>query len=229
MVINGKFDSAPIEPSTFAAEQWSQQSLLGGFGDELLGEEFTSMNELGMDFIKNPELSAPGIFSVEQAETLLKRDITSSSSLVNPEAMWNNSFLILTGETNPDYTDDQVTALRAYLEEQLKGTKFQAEGTIVTKALQLSYKTLEDTLLGELATRNVAYLINNVDKTNCDDILTTVCGNELSANMCSKYSFADLDDLRLFMNATWYSEKSEILNAGLTELCYNKLYDASIS
>jgi hypothetical protein len=60
------------------------------------------MNELGMNFIKTPELPTPGIFSQSEAIEIMNRSLDDEKSLVNPITMYNYYFLELTNNGNPN-------------------------------------------------------------------------------------------------------------------------------
>ena len=74
------------------------------------------MNELGMNFIKTPELPTPGIFTNDEAMEIMTRSITDEKSLVNPVTMYNYYFSDLTNNGNPDLSNEQVETLKAYFD-----------------------------------------------------------------------------------------------------------------
>jgi hypothetical protein len=69
-------------------------------------------------------------------------------------------------------------------------------------------------LPAEAATRNLAYLINlhGSMALDCKNFLQPACSPDLTkANeICEQYDFSNLEDLRIFVNATWFNETSPL-------------------
>ena len=76
------------------------------------------------------------------------------------------------------------------------------------------------TLVTEYATRNLAHVLNygsDHDNTTypCSYFVDKVGENNatLTAEVCGKYDFSSLADVRYWVNADWYSQDSEFANA----------------
>ena len=51
------------------------------------------------------------------------------------------------------------------------------------------------------------------------------CTQQEIQEVCSTYDLTDgLDNMRLWVNATWYDEKELMLNAGMSQECYDSVY-----
>lgn len=106
---------------------------------------------------------------------------------------------------------------------------YQPEGTLIQRAIDLSFKNIEEVLPNQLATRTMgAY--NNINNLTCESFITPIANNTFQTDsICENYNWNNnLTAIQTFVNATWYGDfyKSSFLNeTGLNETQYDLLFD----
>ena len=110
---------------------------------------------------------------------------------------------------------DQVDAMYAYLDSMvanflLQGSSYNnvAFGSLMQKAMNQSFHLLEEVLPLEITARVFAQSINSAHKAageGCHYFIDQVVTEPAAANqICLKYNFSDVEDLKFFINGTWY-------------------------
>ena len=72
----------------------------------------------------------------------------------------------------------------------------------------------------------------NTNSKNCHTYIDPVTDTKTASSICTDYSFSDLDALKLFVNATWYSADPTYLThlqdvTGLDSTATTKLFDTT--
>jgi len=105
----------------------------------------------------------------------------------------------------------------------------QADGTLIQRAIQLSYDDIETILPNQLATRTMAaYNVNN--NFTCSSYISQVAATPIQTQfICDIYDFDQaLVGIQGFVNATWYGDfykASFMNNTGLNETQYDSLFN----
>lgn len=121
-----------------------------------------------MNFPAQPEISfTSSAFDYSTQPDLIlamlnNRDVASPDSLANPTNMYNGWYGSVSGAGNTfSLTDAQYNAIGKWSSSLL--TDYQGLATANTKSLEQSIAYMNSTFLVELASRNMAYLLNNGD------------------------------------------------------------------
>ena len=90
---------------------------------------------------------------------------------------------------------------------------------------------IEQTLPLDVSTRALASYMNTNSK-NCHTYIDPITGGSTASHICTSYDFSDVPTLKLFVNATWYSEDPTYLQnlqdaTGLDSTATTKLFDTT--
>jgi hypothetical protein len=120
-----------------------------------------------------------------------------------------------------------------YLEWMVQNNKVTFYATATSKAMTVGLQLLEERLPVELATRSLA-LYNYQNSLDCSYYFEqTGCVIPDLSEICAKSSsnFTNVDNLMMFVNATWYGDYSAVeAYTGLsdnTDGCLTAFYDSS--
>ena len=120
--------------------------------------------------------------------------------------------------------------IREQLSMQDNVYAFTAYGKLMQKALSQSYAQIERTLPLELETRYLALNISS-NGLDCAYYISQVASALKTQSICDLYDFSDVNDLKLFVNATWYNgtyQTQLMQETLLTQQEVWQLYDTSV-
>lgn len=134
--------------------------------------------------------------------------------------------------------EQQVHALHRYFDSMIREQlsmqdnvyAFTAYGKLMQKALSQSYAQIERTLPLELETRYLALNISS-NGLDCAYYISQVASPLKTQSICDLYDFSDVNDLKLFVNATWYNGtyQTQLMQETLLTLPEVwQLYDTSV-
>lgn len=100
-----------------------------------------------------------------------------------------------------DYLDDMVVNFL------LQGSSYNnvAFGSLMQKAMNQSFHLLEEVLPLEITARVFAQSITADKEKDCHYFIDQVVKDVAATNeICLKYNFSDVEQLKFFINGTWY-------------------------
>lgn len=244
--------------------QWGQNSVLGdetlmmmgvpvleSMGEPVFDDIFVAYPEFGT-YLKQRNLSELNL-SNAQVEVILEKSTDSYQTLLNPDNMrafykqyeegaYSNLFTRF-GFTSNEQCDQFYNYLNFLVTDSLQqGNPLEnsAMGELVERTLNQTYAVLNRTFSLEVVVRNMAQNIySSAGQLSCEYYLQQASPSNYTA-ICANYDFSDVEQIKTFVNATWYRNDTAATSGGyytdmlqnatgMTDAEVTTLYDTSVS
>lgn len=112
-------------------------------------------------------------------------------------------------------SNDQIDFVMAYLEDMAtsflsQGADYSnvALGSVISRSIFSSYRLIYETLPNDLSTRKLASY-NNINGKTCHTYIDPVATDTAQGDaICTAFDFQNVEQLKFFVNATWYGGES---------------------
>jgi len=133
------------------------------------------------------------------------------------------------GEEGMSYT--QARGLGSWIYKTSEKMKYLSEGQLIAKSITSTQSLLLKVFPAEFSTRNLGHKINIPGSIiSCENFMNKASTNlETINNTCQKFNFGQLEDLRFFVNGTWFGQNATVMaETGMNMTEMNNFYNASI-
>jgi hypothetical protein len=159
------------------------------------------------------------MLTFEQTQIIFDPSTDSYNTLLNPdnmraffkqykEGMYTNLYnrFSFTSQEQCDMFYEYLLYIIKYSLNQGNPVENSAFGSLVERTLNTTYATLNATFPLEVTVRNMAQNIySSTGLLSCDYFVSQAVTDPVQlALICDQYDFSNVEDLKLFTNATWY-------------------------